>query len=293
MDVSFRAIAVWQRNRDAFLRQWRSSLGGLLLEPFFILTAVGLGIGALVSGTDVGSESYAHFVAPGILAAYAMFHASFECTFGAYMRMETHRIVIGIIVTPVSAEDVALGELLWGATRSGLGAVAILTVATLLGLVDSPWAFLAVPMAALVGLMFASLALSLTAITPTMSLLENYFTLFVTPLFFFGGVFFSRRTPKGSTDHFPSTSSHPRGPHHSRFVHRQCESRHSSAAGTCRHPHRFVPSHCSSPYTATSHRVNTPISWGRVRGKPYKLHTEWKSKHIYVKIATVRMAPFT
>ena len=179
---------VWQRNRDAFLRQWSAEVGGFLVEPAIMLAAMGFGLGGYVG--EIQGVSYASFVAPGVLVAYAMFHAAFEATFGSYMRMETHRIFDGIIVTPVNVEELVLGEAMWAATRSLLAAVSVLLVATLFGLIHSPLALLALPVAFLTGLVFAALALMLVAVAPSIGTLNNFFTVFITPMFFFSGIFF-------------------------------------------------------------------------------------------------------
>lgn len=179
---------VWQRNRDVFLHQWAAEIGGFLVEPFIMLAAMGFGLGGYVG--EIQGVSYAAFVAPGILVAYAMFHSSFEATFGAYMRMETHRLFDGILVTPVNVEELVLGEAVWAATRSILAGVAVLIAALIFGLVHSPWGLLALPVAFLTGLIFACLALMLVSIAPSIGTLNNFFTIFITPMFFFGGIFF-------------------------------------------------------------------------------------------------------
>jgi len=185
---TYRAARVWQRNRDVFLRLWKTELGGIIAEPIVILAALGFGLGAYIESID--GKTYAEFVAPGIIASYAMFHAVFECTFSTYLRMETHRIFDGIIVTPVSVEDLVMGEVTWGATRSTLTATAILGFTYVLGMVSSPWALLIIPVSFIVGLMFASIAITATSLVPYLNSLNNFFTLFITPMWFFSGVFF-------------------------------------------------------------------------------------------------------
>lgn len=185
---TYRSAKVWQRNRDVFLRLWKTEIGGIIAEPIVILTALVFGLGAYVE--DISGRTYGEFVAPGIIASYAMFHAVFECTFSTYLRMETHRIFDSIIVTPVSVEDLVVGEIAWGATRSTLTATAILSFTYVLGMVSSPWALLIIPVSFLVGLMFASIAITMTAIAPSLNSLNNFFTLFITPMWFFSGVFF-------------------------------------------------------------------------------------------------------
>jgi lipooligosaccharide transport system permease protein len=56
--------------------------------------------------------------------------------------------------------------------------------------VGSPLAVLAVPAALLVGLMFASIAMVMTATATTMGSMNNFFTLFLLPMFWVGGAFF-------------------------------------------------------------------------------------------------------
>jgi lipooligosaccharide transport system permease protein len=180
---------VWRRHTDAFRRNWTGETGGIVLEPMVMLGGIGFGLGQFVGSVE-GDVPYAEYVAPGIIASYAMFHALFENTFGTYLRMSMHRVFDSILATPVEVEDLVLGEAVWGATRSIMTSVAILAVATGLGLVASPWAVLAVPAGFLTGLVFAMMAVSITAVAPTMSVLNNVFTLLATPMFFVSGVFF-------------------------------------------------------------------------------------------------------
>ena len=55
---------------------------------------------------------------------------------------------------------------------------------------NSPLAIFTIPIAFLVGVMFASMAMTLTAVAPSINTLNNFFTLFVTPMFFISGTFF-------------------------------------------------------------------------------------------------------
>ena len=184
----WRARRVWQRNRDALLRGWAVEVGGIAVEPFIVLLALGFGLGAYVE--EIHGLAYAEFVAPGLIASYAMFHATFDSTFGAYLRMETHHVYEAMLFTPLEPEDIVLGEVMSGASRSALSGLAVLVAAAAFGLVGSPFALLAIPCAFLTGLVFAALSMILTATVTTIAELNNFFTLFVTPLFFLSGVFF-------------------------------------------------------------------------------------------------------
>lgn len=185
---SRRAFRVWQRNRDVFLSQWRAEAVPAFVEPLFVLFAMGLGLGGYVALG--GSESYLDFIAPGIVASYAMFSASFECAYGSFFRMETQKTYDAIIATPLNIEDVIAGEIFWAATRALITATVIMIVILPLGLVHSWLALLVLPLALMEGLMFGSLAMFFTSIAPSVYSFNYFFTLFITPLFLLGEVFF-------------------------------------------------------------------------------------------------------
>jgi lipooligosaccharide transport system permease protein len=185
---SRRFIRVWQRHRDVFFRLWRSEIPVLIAEPIVILLAMGWGLGAYVG--LVNGQTYIEFVAPGVIAGYAMFSASFECTYGTFIRMEYQKTYDAIIATPLSIEDVTAGEIFWGATRSLITGSVILAIATGFQLVPSLWALLIPVLSILAGIMFSAIAVFFTSLAPSIYSFNYYFSLFITPMFFFSGVFF-------------------------------------------------------------------------------------------------------
>jgi len=185
---SWRFIRVWQRNRDVFFTLWHTEAPGFVAEPVIILLAMGLGLGAYVGLVD--GQEYIEFIAPGIIASYAMFSASFECTYGSFFRMEYQKTYDAIIATPLNVEDVIAGEIFWGATRSFMTGTVILIIAATFQLVPSPWALLIPPLSFLGGILFAATAILFTSVVPSIYSFNYYFTLFITPMFFFSGVFF-------------------------------------------------------------------------------------------------------
>jgi lipooligosaccharide transport system permease protein len=185
---SWRSLRVWQRNRDVFIRLWPAEVPGMIIEPVFILLAMGIGMGAYIGMVE--GQRYIDYVAPGIIAGYAMFSASFECTYGSFVRMEYQRTYDAIIATPLSVEDVTAGEIFWGATRAFLTGTIMLVIAAAFQVIHSPWALLIPVVSFLEGMMFASIALFYTSIIPYIYSYNYYFSLFITPMFFFSGVFF-------------------------------------------------------------------------------------------------------
>jgi lipooligosaccharide transport system permease protein len=185
---SWRFIRVWQRNRDVFFRLWHSEAPGFIAEPIIVLLAFGLGLGTYIG--LIQGQSYMEFIAPGLIASYAMFSASFECTYASFIRMEYQNTYDAILATPLNVEDIIAGEIFWGATRSLLTGGVILAIAAAFQLVQSPWAVLIPFVSLLEGIMFAAIALFFTSLVPAIYSFNYFFTLFITPMFFLSGVFF-------------------------------------------------------------------------------------------------------
>ncbi|MDD5556649.1 MAG: ABC transporter permease [bacterium] len=179
---------VWRRNFDSFRKYLHVNVLGNLGEPFLYLVAMGYGLGSFLG--DVDGVSYVRFLAPGIVVSSAMFAAAYECTYMSFLKMVHLKTYDAIIVTPVGIEDVVAGDIAWGATKSLMSGTAMFAVAAALGLVESWWALLVPLLALLVGFHFASLSMLVTSVSPNFDSFSYFFELFVTPLFFFSGIFF-------------------------------------------------------------------------------------------------------
>ncbi|MFA5787765.1 MAG: ABC transporter permease [Actinomycetota bacterium] len=184
-----RAFRVWQRNASVYRRTWKTNILPNFFEPLLYLLAIGVGLGAFV-GRQIEGLRYASYLAPALAAVSATMGASFEVTWNAYVRIHMDKIWEAATSTPVMLQDVVLGELAWSASRGTIYGTAFLVVAALLGYVDTPLAILAVPAFALLAFVFALLGMTFTALVPTIDFYSFYFTLFVTPLTLFSGVYF-------------------------------------------------------------------------------------------------------
>lgn len=189
MSVSLpHALAVWRRNASMYQRTWKTNLLPNFFEPVFYLAAIGIGVGAYIS--EMGGVPYVEFLAPGLVCVAAMNGASFEVTYNIFVRMNFEKAYDVMLTTPVEPDDVLIGEVLWAVTRASIygGAFFIVTVA--FGYATLPVAVLTLPVIALTGLMFASLGLVFSLHVRQIDFFSFYFTLFLTPLFLFSGVFF-------------------------------------------------------------------------------------------------------
>ena len=182
------ALRAWQREVTLYKRIWPSTILSTLLDPVMYLLALGFGLGAYVG--SIQGRPYLEFIAPGLVASSVMYAAVFEAAWNSYVRIFVERSYESMMATPAELEDVVAGEALWGATRAGIYSVVMLVVLAAFGLVASWWALLIPPVAFLAGLMFFVLGVSYTVRCKHMDQLTFLFTLGVTPMFLFSGIFF-------------------------------------------------------------------------------------------------------
>ena len=123
--VSYRAIRVWQRDLDTFLRLWKTESWWTTLEPLLYVSSLGSGLGIYVTNLGNGL-SFIQFIAPAFVATTVMFTSSFECMFSSYVRMEYQRTFDAMLATPLNIEEVIAGEILWGMTRGLIASVSVL-----------------------------------------------------------------------------------------------------------------------------------------------------------------------
>jgi lipooligosaccharide transport system permease protein len=176
-----------------YRRTFRSSIFSSFLSPALFLTAMGLGLGSYVSSssaTTLGGVSYLAFLAPGLLAATAMQSASFEATFPIIGGLVWNKIFHAMYATPITARDIALGNLAWIAARLTFITTVFTAVIVLYGAASSPLVVLAIPAAVLTGLAFAAPIAAFSATQRTPDRFSNIFRFGITPLFLFSGTFF-------------------------------------------------------------------------------------------------------
>jgi lipooligosaccharide transport system permease protein len=183
-----RAFRVWQRHLTVYTKLYKSSFALNFAEPILYLTAMGLGLGAFVS--NIKGMPYINFIAPGIIASSSMFAAIYECTYGTYVRIVFQKTFDAILATPVGIDDLIAGEMIWGATKSILYGTTIIIVIALFGLVSSPLIVLVIPLLFISGLIFAEISLIVVAKVPGIDSFNYFYTLVMTPMFLFSGIFF-------------------------------------------------------------------------------------------------------
>lgn len=188
LDLSTKMWEVWQRDRDVYMKTFRVNFLPPLLEPILYLLALGFGLGTFVK--EINGIPYIKFIAPALVSISMMYNAFFECTYASFVRMYYQKTFDAIIATPVSLDDVVMGEILWGASKSLISATIVLGVVTAFGLASFPQSFLIIPFAFLSGLLFASIAMFFTALVPVIDSFNYPFYLFITPMFLFSGTFF-------------------------------------------------------------------------------------------------------
>lgn len=183
-----RAFTVWQRHFVVYKKLYRYSIVLNFVEPALYLVALGLGLGGFVK--EVNGVPYINFLAPGFIASSSMFAATYECTYGTYIRMTFQKTFDAILSTPVNLEDLVAGELMWGASKSMFYGTVIMTTISLFGLVDSALILFVIPVLFVSGLLFAQLSMICAALVPGIDSFNYYYTLFMTPMFLFSGIFF-------------------------------------------------------------------------------------------------------
>ena len=191
-NISYRAWYMWRRNVDVSLVTWKTNVLPPLLEPVLYILAFGFGLGAYVQQISYAGRAYDYlaFMAPGMVAVGVMFHATFDTMYGAFVRLRYQKTFEAVITTPLSAEDILLGEILSGATKGLFAGAAILLIITLFGLAAYPSSLVILPLAALAGVMFASFGLYFAGLAPYIDNLNLPIFLFINPMFLFSGTFF-------------------------------------------------------------------------------------------------------
>ncbi len=184
---------VWQRNFLVYKRLWHRSIAFGFLQPVLFLTAMGVGIGALLTPDALQAFDgfpYIDWLGPGLLSAMAMQTATFESTYPIMNKIRWGRNYEAMLSTPLTTRHLVIGEVFWVAFRIATLASIFLVVLAIFGIIRSPFAVLAVPVAVLIGVAFSSSLVAFTATQHTDVGFSALFRFVINPLFLFSGTFF-------------------------------------------------------------------------------------------------------
>ena len=186
--LSARFAPVWKRNLLVWRKLAIASVLGNIADPLLYMLGLGYGLGSMIG--DVGGMKYIAFIGTGMVRQSAMFTASFEGMYSAFSRMHVQRTWEGIINAPIALDDVVLAEWIWCASKAVLSTVAILAVIMALGYGHTWLALWILPLGFLVGLVFGAFGLVMNALAPGYDFFTYFFTLILTPMLLFSGVYF-------------------------------------------------------------------------------------------------------
>ena len=187
--LSLRFIPVWRRNYMVWKKLAIPSILGNLADPMLYMLGLGYGLGGLLP--QVAGVPYITFLAAGTVAYSTMNSATFETLYSGFSRMHVQKTWEAILNTPLTLDDVLLGELTWAASKSLMSGLAILLIIWILGL-HSSWllSLWIIPLVVLIGFCFAGMGLVMTSVSPSYDFFMYYFTLLITPMVLLCGVFF-------------------------------------------------------------------------------------------------------
>lgn len=181
-------IPVWKRNRDVFIKLFWVNFLLPLLEPLFYIFAFGYGLGAFVK--DIDGLPYKVFITPSIISMAVLNSSFFYTTYSSFVKMIFQKTFDAIIVTPVSIEDVVIGEIMWGATRGMISGIIVMILFLIMGLINFFHFFIFIPVILVLSFTFSSLGMLFTSIVKNIEYFNFPIFLYFTPMMFFSGTFF-------------------------------------------------------------------------------------------------------
>jgi lipooligosaccharide transport system permease protein len=186
---AFRSYEFWLAQ---YRRVWRGTIVTSVVNPVFYLGALGVGLGTLVnkSSAPPGGVSYAHFVAPGLLAAAAMQIGTTESSWPVLGSFKWTRTYFAQAATPLGPGAILAGHQLFVVTRLLTSSTAYLLVIVAFGGVHSWLGVFAVPTAVLTGLALAAPLAAYAASTDSDSSFVAINRFLIFPMFLFSGTFF-------------------------------------------------------------------------------------------------------
>ena len=183
-----RMLALVERNFMIYRRSATPVLFALV-EPIMYLLSIGFGVGQLVGSPPGVDVPYAVYVAPAILATTAMNTALNQTSFGVFARMKLERTYDAILPTPLSATDIAVGEVTSAVINALLTAIGFIIVMAGFGLVTSAGILVALPASVLIGYAFAAGGLAVTTYLRDFADFQ-LITLVMLPMFLFATTFY-------------------------------------------------------------------------------------------------------
>jgi lipooligosaccharide transport system permease protein len=182
-------LLIIERNVMVYRRTWMILFSGFF-EPLFYLFFFVYPLQKFIGDVTFEGETieYAAFVAPALLASSAMNGAFYDAT-NVFWKLRESKVYESILATPVSPKDVAVGETIWAVVRAMLYATAYLFVIVVLGLVDSPWAILALPACFVIGFAFAGAGIAAVTYMRTWKDFD-LIQLVMLPMFMFAATFY-------------------------------------------------------------------------------------------------------
>ena len=190
-----RALALVERNMMLYRRSVTPLAFGLV-EPVMYLLTIGFGVGSLVGRVPGVDVRYPVFVAPAILATTAMNTAFNQTCFDIFVRIKVDLTYEAIVPTPLSATDIAIGEVTSSVLNGLLTSAGFLAAAAALGLAVSPGILFAIPAASLVGFAFAAGGLAVTTFIRDFSDFQLV-QLVMLPMYLFATTFYPLSTYPG------------------------------------------------------------------------------------------------
>ena len=171
-----------------YRRLWKTELVAPIIEPIFTFFAFGFGVGSLVT-TPIQGMSYLSFVGAGVLAFTVLMRTIFEMTYGAYFRMVYQSTYDAILATPINAESLAAGEILWAVSKGIFDCLFILPLVVIFGSATSlltPFAIIPLTFGCI---LLGSASLGLTARISDIGKFNIFFAFFFSTIFLCGAWF--------------------------------------------------------------------------------------------------------
>lgn len=179
---------IWFRNFIIFKRTWLISIFWIVLEPIFLLTAMGFGLGTYVR--TIGGIPYIEFFFPALLCNSAMMVSFFEGTYGSFSKLTYSKVYSAQLISPVTISELVIGELFWCATKGSFSCVGIIVIGSLFGLVQSAWILPIIPILFLTAWIFSCFGMVVTSYVHNFDQIIYPTSGLIVPMSLFSGTFF-------------------------------------------------------------------------------------------------------